>query len=92
MADEPSHELDGLPPEARAQYDALSPENRAYYRPVYAKYATDLRANREYLTRIDQMLADPQPNFPAIRKLLGVPPDADVDVLRAELKRQYGLP
>jgi hypothetical protein len=26
MADKPIDELDGLPPEARAQYDALSPE------------------------------------------------------------------
>jgi hypothetical protein len=92
MADEPTDELDGLPPEARAQYDALSPENRAYYHPVYAKYATDLRANRVYFVTIDQMLAEPRPDYPAIRKLLGMSLDTNPDALLAEFNRQRGLP
>jgi hypothetical protein len=37
------------------------------------------------------MLAAPQPDYAAIRKLLGVPPDADLDTLLAEIKRQHRL-
>jgi hypothetical protein len=92
MADEPLDDLKSLPADARAQYAALSPEERAYYRPIYAAYAADLRANRRYRARIDRLLAAPQPDYAAIRKLLGVPPDADLDALLAEIKRPYARP